>query len=412
MVYPVSVYEFQGQAVHRLHQQHIQLGLRKGMAVLVYYRVQSGPYVSEVFQAVLIAHESATTRGKKTENKLWKRVVPPETEFAWLPPDIAWAFCSDALRRKKDCRYLAFHDRIWDCKDVPSRQTFSWWIWFSSVTHEVQKSSLSSPTWPRKGCVWGVGFGWKKSSHPSSQEKGGPLFAASVKLLQFALRVSSASAYAKELTEDEDALLQAIRPLVANPDCHFLAVLTALVQSILEGRTDCPISGVVGAGKTRAAAAMIAGLLVMDPTLKVMVVTKENAAAHAFAKHIESLRLPPSLEAKFGRLVGATELEKGPASQTKLDVLPGNRNTVLRTKQVIIGCGATRNVRSRTAQLLGGWQMSMLPSMMRASSMETWTKPLPSQEFHAKALLYGVEITNKRQGGCERVRKLERSDAS
>ena len=65
----------------------------------------------------------------------------------------------------------------------------------------------------------------------------GPLFAASVKLLQFALRASSASAYAKELTEDEEALLLAIRPLVANPDCHFLAVLTALVQSILEGRT-------------------------------------------------------------------------------------------------------------------------------------------------------------------------------
>ena len=37
--------------------------------------------------------------------------------------------------------------------------------------------------------------------------------------------------------------------------------------------------------------------------------------------------------------MGATELEKGPASQTKLDVLPGFRNTVLRTKQVIIGCG-------------------------------------------------------------------------
>ena len=164
---------------------------------------------------------------------------------------------------------------------------------------------------------------------------------------------NSASPSAKGLTEEEEALLRAIRPLVTNPDCHFLAVLTVLVQSILEGRTDCPISGVFGAGKTRAAAAMIAGLLVMDPTLKVMVVTKENAAAHAFAKHIESLQLPPSLEEKFGRLVGATELEKGPASQTKLDVLPGFRNTVLRTKQVIIEVAevaSTRNVRSHTAQ--------------------------------------------------------------
>ena len=110
MVYPVDVNEFQGQAVHRLNQQHIQLGLRKGMAVLVYYRVQRGPHVNEVFQAVLIAHESTVTRGKKTENKLWKRVVPSETEFAWLPPEIAWAFCSDALRRRRDCQYLAFHE--------------------------------------------------------------------------------------------------------------------------------------------------------------------------------------------------------------------------------------------------------------------------------------------------------------
>ena len=89
----------------------------------------------------------------------------------------------------------------------------------------------------------------------------GPLFAASVKLLQFALRVASASAFAKQLTDDEDALRQAIQPLVMNPDCHFLAVL----QSILERRTDCPISEVFGAGKTRAAAAMIAGLLVTPP---------------------------------------------------------------------------------------------------------------------------------------------------
>ena len=142
----------------------------------------------------------------------------------------------------------------------------------------------------------------------------GPLFAASVKLLQFALRAFSASASEKGLNEEDGALLQASRPLVTNPDCHFLAV------SILEGRTDCPISGVFGAGKTRAAAAMIAGLLVMDPALKVMVVTKENASAHAFAKHIESLQLPPSLEDKFSRLVDVTELEKGPASKTRLDV--------------------------------------------------------------------------------------------
>ena len=70
-----------------------------------------------------------------------------------------------------------------------------------------------------------------------------------------------------------------------------------------------------------------------------MVVTKENAAAHAFASILNPSSFHLHWKKNFGRLVGATELEKGPASQTKLDVLPSFRNTVLRTKQVIIGCG-------------------------------------------------------------------------
>ena len=41
-------------------------------------------------------------------------------------------------------------------------------------------------------------------------------------------------------------------------DGHFLATLSALLLSLLEGKTDCPISGVFRAGKTRAAAAIIA----------------------------------------------------------------------------------------------------------------------------------------------------------
>ncbi len=103
-----------------------------------------------------------------------------------------------------------------------------------------------------------------------------------------------------------------------------------MVQSLLEGKTDCPISGVFGAGKTLSAAAMIAGLLVMDPSLKIMIVTKENVAAHAFAKHFLRLGLPESINSLVGRLVGYVELQKGPASKTDLDIPPAFRNDVLR----------------------------------------------------------------------------------
>ena len=310
MVHPVDVNRFQGQAVHRLHQQHVQLGTK-------FFRLSS------LHRSLLRIEESErkTSCGNGSSRQ--------RQSLHGYPPTLHGPFAVMPYVGEGTADIWPSIKRTWGYRDVLSKRTFSLWIWCSLVTQEVRKSLPFSPTWPLKGCALGVGSGWKRSSH-----------AASVKLLQFALRASSASASAKGLTEEEGALFQAIRPLVTNPDCHFLAVLTVLVQSILEGRrTDCPISGVFGAGKTRAAAAMIAGLLVMDPTLKVMVVSKENAAAHAFAKHIESLQLPPSLEEKFGRLVGVTELEKGPASKTKLDVLPGFRNTVLRTKQVIIGCG-------------------------------------------------------------------------
>ena len=60
-----------------------------------------------------------------------------------------------------------------------------------------------------------------------------------------------------------------------------------------------------------------------------MIVTKENVAAHAFAKHFLRLGLPDSINSLVGRLVGYTDL----------DVPPAFRNDVLRSKKVLIGCG-------------------------------------------------------------------------
>ena len=94
-----------------------------------------------------------------------------------------------------------------------------------------------------------------------------------------------------------------------------------------------------GAGKTRAAAAIISGLITVDPTLKIMVLTKENVASQAFAEYIIALSLPSWIEAKIGRLVGYMALQNHTTSSTRLDVPTANRHEVLRTKQGIIGCG-------------------------------------------------------------------------
>ena len=82
-------------------------------------------------------------------------------------------------------------------------------------------------------------------------------------------------------------------PLVRCEDGHLLATVSALLLALVEGKTDCPISGVFGAGKTRAAAATSAGLITADPTLRIMILTKENVASQAFAEHALRLQLPP-----------------------------------------------------------------------------------------------------------------------
>ena len=61
-----------------------------------------------------------------------------------------------------------------------------------------------------------------------------------VKLLTFVLHEVSAQTF----SEEEAALQIALRPLITNKDGHFVAAVTSMYQSLLEGKTDCPISGV------------------------------------------------------------------------------------------------------------------------------------------------------------------------
>ena len=85
--------------------------------------------------------------------------------------------------------------------------------------------------------------------------------------------------------DDEEVMAykKVCRQLRQQHDGHFLSMVSSLVLAILTGRTDLCVSGVFGAGKTRAAAALIAGLMIIDPFLNLMVMTKENTAAKAFA---------------------------------------------------------------------------------------------------------------------------------
>ena len=118
----------------------------------MYYRVQSGPYANTVFQAVFIAHESAATRGKKTEDRLGNELSSQRLSLPGSPLTIAWAF-SDALRRRSDCQHLAFHEAHMGLHGRAFQANiFIVDMVFLDDTRSAEER-LFSLTWPQKGCA-------------------------------------------------------------------------------------------------------------------------------------------------------------------------------------------------------------------------------------------------------------------
>ena len=171
-----------------------------------------------------------------------------------------------------------------------------------------------------------------EESHPDQRLA---LLEAATRLLRFLLLLDHQNC----ADEEQEALRQACQQVRHQPDGHFVSMVTSLVLAILTGRTDLCVSGVFGAGKTRAAALLTAGLMIMDPSLNIMVMTKENTAAKAFTDHFLSLELPESVYTRAGRIVGYLGSKKGASHQTRLDIEQEKRNDVLAQKKLLIGCG-------------------------------------------------------------------------
>ena len=143
------------------------------------------------------------------------------------------------------------------------------------------------------------------------------------------------------------------------------------------------------------------GLIAIDPTLSIMICTKENAAAQAVAEHIVSMQLPENLLCKFGRLIGFHEAQKGASARTAIDVGSQNRNQVLRGKQVIIGCGG--GFRHETAQKYSPVLEWM--TTMRRNNLVTWMKWRLWPDCRPPAFVFGLVTTNRPQGVSRRPQR-------
>ena len=324
-----SFQHFQTPTNGSVNKHNVQMGLPEGHSVLLHFSQNGFAY-----QAVLVSMSSAPSKGKKGEHAMWKHAQPLSTDFAWLPEDVAQAFCALALRQDQTRQYGAFNEIQLGFNEAYQAWLHIQGLYYLGETRSVEEFGIFSQMPAERLCL-GRGVQSDETFGPLPAQDRGKLFQATLRLLRLML----VDEPPLDVTDDEEQLRRALMPLVHNRDGHFLATLSALLLSLLEGKTDCPISGVFGAGKTRAAAAIISGLITVDPSLKIMILTKENLASQAFAEHIIGLSLPTWIEKKFGRLVGFMALQNQTTSSTRLDVPTAHRHDVLRTKQVIIGCG-------------------------------------------------------------------------
>ena len=313
---------FESEAGPPYDKQRIQMGLRSGNTVLICFRSGVGH-----FQSVLIAlaADLHTNKPWQGQHKFWKYASPIRTYFAWLPERLARTYCSAALDKCPNIPYGEVHHLQGSDEDEKHS------LVFQNIYHIGDTKSAQELRERLRLCC---GLQCTDRLHPNGPRQRQKLFHAAVKLLWFAIGIESVQCE----NAAQVALHAAIRPLLRLEDGHVLATLSAIVLALCEGRTGLAISGVFGAGKTRSAAVLLAGLLVFDPSLKLMVLTKENIAAHAVAEHLVSLQMPDYLQEKMGRLVGYYEQNRK-GSYTPLDILPSNRNQVLRQKSLLIGCG-------------------------------------------------------------------------
>ena len=323
---PVSFRSFHDD--RSLGKHNVQMGLPEGHSVLLHFSHNGSTY-----QAVLVSMSSAPSKSKKGEHAMWKHVLPISTDFAWLPHDVADAFCSLALRQDPARQYGSFHEMQLGFNEHYQAALHIEGLYYLGETRSVEEFNIFSQMPAERLCL-GCGVQSDERFGILPPQDRGKLVAATIRLMQLVLTNEL-----QDATDDEKQLWLSLQPLVHNRDGHFLATLSAMLLSLLEGKTDCPISGVFGAGKTRAAAAIIARLITVDPSLKIMILTKENVASQAFAEHIIALSLPTWIENKIGRLVGFMALHNQTTGTTKLDIPSAHRHEVIGSKQVIIGCG-------------------------------------------------------------------------
>ena len=388
---------FQMEAGPPYDKQRIQMGLRKGNTVLICFRSGVVHY-----QCVLIALAADLSNSKPRlgQRKFWRYVSPLRTYFAWLPYQLAFTYCRAALEMHPRIPYGEVHHLQGQKTDFQHSMVFQN-IYHIGDTKSAQELEVFLRM-PRERLRLCCGIQCTDSLHPNGPLQRRKLYTAALKLLRFAVGIETVCCE----NDEQRALQQALLPLLRLDDGHVLATLSAIVLALCEGSTGLAISGVFGAGKTRSAAALLAGLLVFDPSLHLMVLTKENVV------HMQLLSIwcPCSSLITFKVkwdvwLVTMSNIAKALTLlwtfflRTETRLFDRNRSSL--DAEVVFN----KNVGNPLAPLLTGWVLWTSFWRMKGNNMGTWKRQPLLQEHQLLVLKCGLATTGKRQVALRRARR-------
>ena len=111
-----------------------------------------------------------------------------------------------------------------------------------------------------------------------------------------------------------------VLPMAADEDGHVVAATSAMALALATGKLDVCVQGLFGAGKSRAAAILLLGLMALDTEgeCHFQVICKENTGTRSFIEMVEYLQFPTEMYQCIGRIVSDREAQN--AASTYFDI--------------------------------------------------------------------------------------------
>ena len=194
-------------------KQRIQMGLRKGNTVLIYFRSGVVHY-----QCVLISFASdlSNSKPRQGQQKFWRYVSPLRTYFAWLPEMLARTYCREALDMQPRIPCGEAHHLQGQESDFQHSMVFQN-IYHIGDTKSAQELEVFLRM-PRERLRLCCGIQCTDSMHPQGPRQRRKLFIAALKLLRFAVGIETVCCE----NEEQRALKMALLPLLRLEDGSWL----------------------------------------------------------------------------------------------------------------------------------------------------------------------------------------------